>query len=81
MHAFHNRGISYEWIEEFAKAIQDFTEVIRLDPENGNAYFNRGCCYDTIGELDLAISDYSIALELDLKNGEGSVPAQQHSFG
>lgn len=70
VHAFHNWGISYERIEEFSKAINDFSEVIWLDPENGNAYFNRGCCYDTIGELDLAISDYSIALELDLKNGD-----------
>ena len=49
------------------QAIQDFSEVIRLDQENANAFFNRGCCYDSIGEIDLAISDYSVALELDMK--------------
>ena len=49
------------------QAIQDFSEVIKLDLENANAFFNRGCCYDSIGEIDLAISDYSVALELDIK--------------
>jgi len=69
IHAFHNRGISYERIGELDLAIQDFTSVIKIDPENANAYYNRGCCYDnTVGNLDLAIKDYSIALELDTKN-------------
>ena len=80
VHAYHNWGISYERVEEYAKAIEDFTEVIWLDPENGNAYFNWGCCYDTVGELDLAIADYSIALELDMKNGEGGNQQMEQSF-
>lgn len=61
----HNRGISFERLAQYDKAIQDFTEVIGMDPHNANAYFNRGCCYDSVGELDLAIADYSLALELD----------------
>ena len=66
VHALHNRGISYERVGEYHKAVEDFSAVIAVDPENANAYFNRGCCYDSIGELDLAISDYSVALELDI---------------
>lgn len=67
IHALHNRGISYERLGHYEKAILDFSEVIAKDSENANAYFNRGCCYDSVGELDLAIADYSVALELDLK--------------
>jgi tetratricopeptide (TPR) repeat protein len=67
IHALHNRGISYERLSLYEKAILDFSEVIRRDPDNANAYFNRGCCYDSVGELDLAIADYSVALELDMK--------------
>ncbi len=67
IHALHNRGISYERLAQYERAILDFSEVIAKDPDNANAYFNRGCCYDSVGELDLAIADYSVALELDLK--------------
>lgn len=56
-------------MSHYKEAIQDFTRVIEIDPENANAYFNRGCCYDSVGELDLAIGDYSVALELDMRNG------------
>jgi Flp pilus assembly protein TadD, contains TPR repeats len=68
----HNRGISYQRLESFEKAIDDFSQAIRLDPNNANAYYNRGCCYDSIKELDLAICDYSVALELETKYGSKS---------
>jgi len=50
---------------QIIKAINDFTDIIKLQTDNANAYFNRGCCYDQLGKLDLAIADYSKALELE----------------
>lgn len=63
-------------MSHYQEAINDFTRIINIDPDNANAYFNRGCCYDSVGELDLAISDYSVALELDMRNGNNNSEAQ-----
>lgn len=46
MHAIYNRGICFERLGEFYKAIEDFNKVIEKNPLNMNAYFNRGCCFD-----------------------------------
>ena len=58
----HNRGICYERIHEYSKAIQDFTQEINLS-NCSSSYFIRGYCYDSLGELELAIKDYSAALQ------------------
>jgi hypothetical protein len=32
IHALHNRGISFERLAHYDKAIKDFTDVISMDP-------------------------------------------------
>lgn len=49
------------------KAIRDFSEVVKINPNSSSAFFNRGCCYDAKGFVNQAISDYSSALEIDSK--------------
>ena len=51
------------------KAIVDWTEVIRLDPNNASAYWARGTCYSGKGDFDKVISDFTEAIRLDPKNG------------
>lgn len=65
VHAYHNRGISYDKLGHFEAAIQDFNQVLQLEPNNSVAYFNRGSTYDSLGMHDAAIADFSRALELD----------------
>ena len=47
---------------EFDKAIADFTEVIRQDPNGAVGYNNRGVAYGYKGEFDKAIADCNEAL-------------------
>ena len=37
-----DRGTAYAQQRRYAKAISDFTEAIRLDPNSASAYYNRG---------------------------------------
>lgn len=67
------RGLVYG---DDRRAIQDFDEVIRLDPEGGYdfthwAYINRGVRYRNLGEHRRAIQDFDQAIRLD----SGDAPA------
>lgn len=43
-------------------AINDFSIVLKLDPNHVNAAFARASCYNYIGEFDKAIQDYEVGL-------------------
>jgi len=52
--------------KEYDTAIVEFTEEIRLNPEeSAEAYNNRGYAYRMRGNLDLAIADFEKALRLN----------------
>ncbi len=63
--AYYNRGIAYYDLGEFARAIEDYDEALRLDPDDGDSYNNRGNAYYKLGEFARAIEDYDEALRLD----------------
>jgi hypothetical protein len=52
-------------IGEYKKAIEDYTEAIRLDPLYALGYHNRGVAYYQLGEYQEAIKDYDEAIRLD----------------
>ena len=47
------------------RAIEDYTEAIRLDPELAVAYSNRGLAYDELGQMERAVADFDEAIRLD----------------
>ena len=55
--AYNNRGVAYRVKTNYAKAIDDFNEAVRLVPNNANAFNNRGVAYKNIGDLDRAVAD------------------------
>ncbi len=62
---YTNRGGVYAAQEEYDRAIQDYTDAVKHDPQYAPAYFNRGfACYHK-GEYDRAIQDYTRAIEID----------------
>src|SRR5262249_905283 len=65
--AHHERGLSYKSKGNFDRAIADFSEAIRLDPNYAEVYNLRGVTYGNKGDLDRAIADYSEAIRLDPK--------------
>jgi tetratricopeptide (TPR) repeat protein len=63
--AYIRQGWLYYWKEDYDKAITNFTEAIRLDPEKKETYSIRGWAYYWKKEYDQAITDFSELIRLD----------------
>ena len=63
-HAFRNRGVLYAHKGDNDRAIADFNEVIRLDPNNALAFCNRGRAKRNINEAS-GNADIAKARQLD----------------
>jgi serine/threonine-protein kinase len=50
---------------ELDKALDDYTEAIRLDPNGANLYVRRADIRKQNGQLDKALDDYTEAIRLD----------------
>jgi S1-C subfamily serine protease/lipoprotein NlpI len=66
------RGLQFERMKEFGKAIADFDRAIQLDPKNAVPYGGRGTVYLEQGELDRAISAFSEAIRLGPKQANAT---------
>ena len=58
--AYNNRGNGYRTKGDNDRAIADYNESIRLDPNYAYPYNGRGNAYRARGENDRAIADYSL---------------------
>jgi tetratricopeptide (TPR) repeat protein len=65
--AYNYRGYSWHGKRQFERAIQDYSQAIRVMPDYADAYSNRGADYNNLGRWDLAIRDLSEATKLDPK--------------
>jgi tetratricopeptide (TPR) repeat protein len=61
---FNSRGVAYRMKGEHDRAIQDYSQAIKLFPKFAVAYNNRGVAYDKKGEYDRAIQDYEQSIRL-----------------
>ena len=58
-------GDNYLSERNFDKAIEVFTETIKLEPDNPFAYYKRGLSYTNKKEFDLAMSDFNAAINIE----------------
>jgi tetratricopeptide (TPR) repeat protein len=65
--AYYSRGLAYYDKGDDDRAIAEYNEAIRLDPQSAQAYSSRGLAYDHKGDLGRAEPDYSEAIRLDPK--------------
>lgn len=65
---FSNRGAVYYGKKDYNRAIADFSEAIRIDPDFTNAFHNRGLAYYDKNDYDHAIADYSEVIRLNPKD-------------
>ena len=63
--ALTNRGKASASKKEYAKAIGDYSEAIRLDPRDPALWAVRAEAWKSTGEFDKAIADYSEAIRLN----------------
>lgn len=68
------RGLLYASLDEFARAIADFTDAIKTGGVNlASAYSNRGSTYAEIKQFELAIKDFDEAIRLSPKDAGNHV--------
>jgi tetratricopeptide (TPR) repeat protein len=55
-------------LQQYDKALADYSETIALDPKNAAARYNRGLAYLELHQYEKALADLNKAIELDPKN-------------
>jgi tetratricopeptide (TPR) repeat protein len=65
---YNHRALVQHAKREYAEAIADLTEAIRLDPTSSNYYSNRGRTYNAKKEYDWAILDLNQSIRLNPAN-------------
>jgi len=62
--AYTNRDSTYANLGQFERAIEDYNEAIRLNPNLAMAYNNRGTAYKLKGKKAEAIADFKKVITL-----------------
>ena len=66
-----NRGWAWHRKREYDNSVADYSEAIRLNPNNAKAYSGRGIVFGDKGDLDKAIADFTESIRLDGMSPEG----------
>ncbi len=51
--------------QQYAQAVESFSQAITLDPHDAGAYYGRGTANYSLGKTDLALADLTMAIKLD----------------
>lgn len=62
--AYGARGIVWHYRKDYAAAISDFSEAIRLNPSEAAYHNGRGLCWNHKQEWDRAVDDFNTAIRL-----------------
>jgi lipoprotein NlpI len=65
---YFTRGVAYRIKGQHDRAIQDFDQTIRLNPQNVQTFIDRGISYEAKGQHDRAIQDFDQAIRLNPQN-------------
>lgn len=63
--AYTLRGIAYNELHDYQRAIADFDFALTLDPNDATAYYERGITYDELHDYQRAIANLDQALALN----------------
>ena len=58
----------YPQVGQYARAVEDYTRSLELNPSNIKTFNNRGYSYAKSGNYEAAIADYDQAIQLDPSN-------------
>ena len=64
---YNNRGAAYGSMEDYEKAIENYSQAIEIKADNPLYFSNRGFCYRKTKRYQKALQDFNRALSLDPK--------------
>lgn len=66
--AYNHRGFCFRKLENYDGAIADYTNAIRVTPDNARALNNRAYCHAKKEQFAAAVEDYSRVIDMDPHN-------------
>ena len=63
--AYSNRAGVYMDLDQYERAIRDYDEAIRLEPQDADDYSNRGNAYNELEQFQRAIQNLDEAIRLE----------------
>ena len=67
---YAHRGDAYVDLGQYALAVEDYNQAIKLDPSDEAFYRDRGTAYFLMGEYARAVQDYDEAISLHPDNAD-----------
>jgi tetratricopeptide (TPR) repeat protein len=71
--AYKNRGNAYDDKAEYARALEDYAQAVRINPLDADAFNSRGTTYAALARYERAVQDFDEAIRLN--------PASPLAFG
>jgi tetratricopeptide (TPR) repeat protein len=68
--AYIKQGVANVKLKKYNQAIEDFSQAIKLDPNNAEYYYKRGVTYGNLNQHQKAIEDFNEAIRLNPKYAE-----------
>ena len=68
--AYLERGLAYDWLGDFTRAINDYNIALQHQPKNMQVLVNRGITKGKMGNLEAAIKDFNLAISLNSESSE-----------
>lgn len=62
--AFADKGLAAYLAGDFATAVSEFSELLKLKPADARVYYNRGNAYYRMRDLERALADFSETLKI-----------------
>jgi putative GTP pyrophosphokinase len=62
---YNHRGMAYFAMGSHQRALKDFSNAIKYDPENDRGYANRGLCYRVMRKYKKSLQDFDRALQIN----------------
>lgn len=71
--AYARRGDALAVAGQYTRAIDDYTQAIKLKPDYVVALFNRGFAYGNLRDYRHSVDDFTAAIKLDPNNAKGYI--------
>lgn len=71
--AYARRGDALSVYRQYARAVEDYTQAIKLKPDYAVAIFNRGSAYGFLRDYARSVEDFTVVIALQPKNARAYV--------